>query len=490
MESVLHGTWGERVYEVDAANRPVRLLREVPPINGFDVQLTIDLDLQQYAEQALQTTLEARRTQTAPNPKVKKPNGKIEKMNPQLADEINYKAPAGSVVIYDFHDGSVLAMASYPSFDPRWFEAGLSSRKFSEIFPSEQADGETPIDPDQLDPRQPCRAGPLQPRLHLQTVHRVRRDGDRPDRRRDVPPGQRDLPAGVGREPGRVRRRPDPLRVQERHLRRHEPAVRLRVRQRRGRAGGLVGHVLLPHRRAHHAGQRRPARSCRSRCGCSASGPTPASSCRTSSTARCPTGPSRRSTQRRGVISEDEGQGYFVGDNVQLSIGQGLLSATPMQLTVGYATLANQGFVYQPKIVKAIWNPGTPDGEPGFVDLDARLDLRGEGPAGAGAPDPDAARDPQPDRRTGSPTWCARTAGAAWTRTTTTRPPARTCSSTTRATGDPDRREDRHGPGREQLPLERLVGLHRVQPRSDTNRSSSPPTSRSRATARRPRRRS
>ena len=70
-----------------------------------------------------------------------------------------------------------------------------------------------------------------------------------------------------------------------------------------------------------------------------------------------------------GVISEDEGRGYYVGDNVQLAIGQGLLSATPLHLTVGYATIANQGFVYQPKIVQAIWNPGTPDGEPGFVDL-------------------------------------------------------------------------------------------------------------------------
>ena len=66
-----------------------------------------------------------------------------------------------------------------------------------------------------------------------------------------------------------------------------------------------------------------------------------------------------------GVISEDEGRGYYVGDNVQLAIGQGLLSATPLHLTVGYATIANGGFVLQPTIVKAIWNPGTPDLEPG-----------------------------------------------------------------------------------------------------------------------------
>src|SRR5829696_8276071 len=141
MEPVLHGTWGKQVYEVDAANRPVRLIEDIPPINGFDVQLTIDLDYQQYAEQALETTLRARRTQLAPNPKVKKPDGRIEKMAPALPDEVYYKAPAASEVIMDYTDGSVIAMASYPTFDNRWFEAGLSSTKFHEIFPTTDAQG-------------------------------------------------------------------------------------------------------------------------------------------------------------------------------------------------------------------------------------------------------------------------------------------------------------------------------------------------------------
>ena len=70
-----------------------------------------------------------------------------------------------------------------------------------------------------------------------------------------------------------------------------------------------------------------------------------------------------------GIISDDEGRSYYVGDNVQLAIGQGLLSATPMQLATGYATIANGGLVLQPTILKAIWNPGVPDGEPGYVDL-------------------------------------------------------------------------------------------------------------------------
>ena len=88
-----------------------------------------------------------------------------------------------------------------------------------------------------------------------------------------------------------------------------------------------------------------------------------------------------------GIISEDEGRGYFVGDNVQLAIGQGLLSATPLQLAVGYATIANSGFVLQPKIVKAIWNPGVPDGETGAVDTRPRHRRGVVRQAGAGQPD-------------------------------------------------------------------------------------------------------
>jgi penicillin-binding protein 2 len=71
-----------------------------------------------------------------------------------------------------------------------------------------------------------------------------------------------------------------------------------------------------------------------------------------------------------GVISEDEGQGYFTGDNVQLAIGQGLLSASPLQLANGYSTIANGGFVMKPEIIKAIYEPGVPDAtEPGFADV-------------------------------------------------------------------------------------------------------------------------
>jgi penicillin-binding protein 2 len=75
------------------------------------------------------------------------------------------------------------------------------------------------------------------------------------------------------------------------------------------------------------------------------------------------------------VISEEEGQDYYTGDNVQLAIGQGLLSASPLQLAVGYSTIANYGFVMKPEVIMAIYEPGVPDSRtPGMADLSqARL---------------------------------------------------------------------------------------------------------------------
>ena len=59
-------------------------------------------------------------------------------MDPLLPDTMPYKAPAGSTIIMDYTNGEILAMASYPSFDNRWFEAGLSGEKFSRDLPVEE----------------------------------------------------------------------------------------------------------------------------------------------------------------------------------------------------------------------------------------------------------------------------------------------------------------------------------------------------------------
>jgi penicillin-binding protein 2 len=59
-----------------------------------------------------------------------------------------------------------------------------------------------------------------------------------------------------------------------------------------------------------------------------------------------------------------------VGDNVQLSVGQGLLAASPLQLAQAYGTLANGGDVNRPLIALALLEPGTPNSDQvGIADL-------------------------------------------------------------------------------------------------------------------------
>lgn len=45
---------------------------------------------------------------------------------------------------------------------------------------------------------------------------------------------------------------------------------------------------------------------------------------------------------------------WYAGDNVNLAIGQGELSVTPLQLANAYATFANGGTVYQPRVADSI----------------------------------------------------------------------------------------------------------------------------------------
>ena len=365
METYLHGTIGKRVYEVDAANRPVRLISEVEPVNGYDIQLTIDLELQQYAEQALETQLKDRRSFQVANPTVTKPNGRKEKMDPKAPDVLTYKAPAGSVVVMNHDNGHVMAMASYPTFDNRWFEAGLSSKKFQEIFPSKNPDG-TPIDPD----RSILVNRAVQGRYNMGstfkpfTAYAGLRSGlisagyyyndNGIYEMTSVDPAKcasglvrctfknancgNGLPCRYGSvnvtDALAVSSDTFFYRVGEQIFEENGGLPILQDNVELFGFGADTG-IDLPYE----------------------------------FDGTVPDADLKALYADRGVISEDEGAGYFAGDNVQLAIGQGLLSATPLQLATGYATFANAGFVYKPQIVKTIFEPGVPDGEIGFADV-------------------------------------------------------------------------------------------------------------------------
>jgi penicillin-binding protein 2 len=115
-EDDLRGTPGKRLIEVDARNVEMGTKAEVAPTPGDDVQLTIEADLQRGVEQLLSNALvEARQ-----RPK-RKPT------------DPDSKAPAGAVVVLDVTTGEVLAMASYPTYDPADFVGGISASRFAEL---------------------------------------------------------------------------------------------------------------------------------------------------------------------------------------------------------------------------------------------------------------------------------------------------------------------------------------------------------------------
>lgn len=361
LERELHGVWGEKVIEVDAANRPVRVISEVLPINGFDVQLTIDLEVQQYAEQAVETTLELRRTQLAPNPIVKKPDGTRERMDLTSPDEVPFKAPAGSSVVLDYTTGDIIAMASYPTFDNRWFEAGLSSNKFEQIFPITE-------DPD----KSILVNRAIQGRYNLGSTFKPFTA---------FAALNTDLIASgeYFRDTGSYKL----YSVDQAKCR--SGLVRCEYKNATCSGTGrpcVYGYVNVEEALAvssdaffYRIGEDILERNgglpvLQDQVELFGFGADSGVELPFEFDGTVPDKELKRLYAELGVISEGEGRGYYVGDNVQLAIGQGLLSATPMHLANGYAAIANRGFLLQPTIVRAIWNPGVPDGELGFADFE------------------------------------------------------------------------------------------------------------------------
>jgi penicillin-binding protein 2 len=92
----LHGTTGFEQVEIDAAGRGIRTLSRTPSQPGNNVALTLDLRLQQVAEQALGER-------------------------------------RGAVVALEPASGAVLAFVSKPGFDPNYFVDGIDPQYWAEL---------------------------------------------------------------------------------------------------------------------------------------------------------------------------------------------------------------------------------------------------------------------------------------------------------------------------------------------------------------------
>ncbi|MFZ3123460.1 MAG: penicillin-binding protein 2 [Thermodesulfovibrionales bacterium] len=92
----LRGIPGERIIEIDAIGREIKLLQENPPVTGEDLKLSIDINLQKAAEDA-------------------------------------FAGRAGAVVALKPDTGEILGLVSRPSFDPNLFARGINYSQWAEL---------------------------------------------------------------------------------------------------------------------------------------------------------------------------------------------------------------------------------------------------------------------------------------------------------------------------------------------------------------------
>lgn len=114
-ESHLRGEDGESLVITDHRGRPRYDFSEQDkaPVPGNNLFLTIDYELQRKAEEALANTIKDLQ------------KGKGGRRAPN--------AKSGAVVAIDVNTGGILALTSYPSYDPNLFSKGISSEDWKEL---------------------------------------------------------------------------------------------------------------------------------------------------------------------------------------------------------------------------------------------------------------------------------------------------------------------------------------------------------------------
>lgn len=110
-ETYLRGTAGVRLVEVNRVAQPLKILEERNYSPGNNLLLTIDYKLQNDAERFLREQL----LKLQENPKSK-------------------NARSGAVLAMDPRNGEILALVSYPAFDPNLFVGSVSGKTLSELF--------------------------------------------------------------------------------------------------------------------------------------------------------------------------------------------------------------------------------------------------------------------------------------------------------------------------------------------------------------------
>jgi penicillin-binding protein 2 len=113
-DSFLRGIPGIRTLIVDRKEAITRESQNTKPIAGDHLVTSLDIRLQASVEQALADAVKRGRA-----------NG--------------YTSDSGAAVVMDVRTGRILALASYPTYDPNAFEKGLTVKEASDLFSEKKA---------------------------------------------------------------------------------------------------------------------------------------------------------------------------------------------------------------------------------------------------------------------------------------------------------------------------------------------------------------
>ncbi|MFH1611333.1 MAG: penicillin-binding protein 2 [Patescibacteria group bacterium] len=106
-ESLLHGTYGEELLEVDAFGNIERIISKIDPKNGQNLYTTLDIGLQSFIETDLQEKL------------------------------LKSVATKASVIVMDPNTGEILSLISWPAYDANLFAEGIEQESYSNLINDE-----------------------------------------------------------------------------------------------------------------------------------------------------------------------------------------------------------------------------------------------------------------------------------------------------------------------------------------------------------------
>lgn len=135
-EDVLRGVSGVKRVEVDVVGNTTKVIEEVKPIPGDNLYLSIDLKVQKVADEALEQTLKKLREGGV----YESPWGNFQFGTSRSKGRPYINATSGAVVAIDVKTGQVLAMSSFPSYDPNLFSTGISNTDWESLFPEHDKD--------------------------------------------------------------------------------------------------------------------------------------------------------------------------------------------------------------------------------------------------------------------------------------------------------------------------------------------------------------